>query len=142
MSISEQIEVMITSLTDNNNPPQIITIKEAYTDNTVDIEHQNGTINKSIRASGRGVKGGKGLLTYENGDQNQPYIILFEDAETTINALGLGLFHIHDGNLYVELPNGITNPFSINSGKLYVSLSGNNDYEIKGKDLYYERWDY
>ena len=142
MSISEQIEVIVTSLTDNNHPPQIITITEAYNDNTVDIEYPDGTMNKSIKASGRGVTGGQGILTYENGDQSKPYIILFEDAETTINSLGLGLFHIHNGSLYVELPNGVTNPFTINNGKLYVTLTGTNDYELKGNDLYYERWDY
>jgi len=143
MSIGEQIEVMINNLTDNNHPPQIVTITKAYSNDTVDIQHLDGTVNKNIKSSGLGVKGTKALLTYENGDQKKPFVMLFEDGRNTINNLGMGLFHIYEDDLYVELPNGISNPFSINqNGQLIVSLTGENHYSIRGTDIYYERWDY
>ena len=141
MSISEQIEVMINNLTDNNHPPQIVTITKAYNNNTADIITDNGILT-NIPCSGKPVQDTQAMLTFNNGDMQNPYLILFEDARITIQALGLGEFYIKDdGILYVELPNGIENPFKISEGTLCVNLPEGvtNNYEIKDNDLYYER---
>lgn len=143
MSISEQIEIMIQTLTNNNHPPQIITITRTYPKNIVDIQLPDGTIQKEVKSSGRGVTGGKGLLCYNQGSQTQPYIILFEDADQTITSLGLGRFYIHDDELYVELPNNTSNPFTLVDGDLTVTSDETvNNYELKDNDIYYERWDF
>lgn len=137
MSISEQITKIIQTQTDNNNPPQVITIRKAYNNNTADIETENGTL-YNIPCSGTPIDGTQGLLTYNNGDINQPYIILFEDAKTTIQAMGYGEFHINtDGDLILELPNGTPNIFTITDGKLTVTDDPN--YEIIDKNIYYNR---
>ena len=145
MSISEQIEIIVNDLTDNNIPPQLVTIKKAYNNKTADITTSNGTY-RNVQCSGLAVEGAKGLLVYEDGEQDKPFVILFEDAETTITSLGLGKFHIHDGNLYVELPEGVPNPFSINEdGDLIVEIpeGKTNNYSINNDgDLIYDRWDF
>lgn len=143
MSISEQIEIMIQTLTNNNHPPQIITITHTYNKNIVDIRLPDGSIQKEVKSSGRGVVNAKGLLCYNQGSQNQPYIILFEDADQTITSLGLGRFYIYDDELYVELPNNTVNPFELVDGELLVtSDETSNNYSIKDNDIYYERWDF
>ena len=141
MSLTEEIQAIISSMTDNNYPPQIITIRKAYTNNTADIITDNGILT-NIPCSGKPVQDTKAMLTFNNGDMQDPYLILFEDAKITIQALGLGEFYIKDdGILYVELPNGIENIFKISEGTLYVNLPEGvtNNYEIKDNDLYYER---
>lgn len=137
MSISEQILKIIQNTTDNNNPPQIIRIRKAYNNKTADIETENGTL-YNIPCSGQPIENTQGLLTYNNGDINQPYIILFEDATTHIKAMGYGEFHINtEGELIVELPNGTPNIFTITDGKLTVTDDPN--YEIKDKNIYYNK---
>ena len=145
MSISEQIEVMINNLTDNNHPPQIVTITKAYNNNTCDIQTNTGILQR-VECSGQPIKDTKGLLTYQEGKQNNPFVILFEDAETIIHSLGLGKFKIGtDGHLYVELPNNMENIFSINqNGHLTVELDTGivNNYSINETGhLTYDRWD-
>ena len=143
MSISEQIEAIVNSMTDNNIPPQLVTIKEAYNDLRCDIETTNGTILKRIESSGQGIPNTKALLIYEKGEQEKPFIILFQDAETIIHSLGLGKFTINDGDLLVELPNGIDNIFAFNNnGELTVTLPDNatNNYSINSNgDTTYNR---
>ena len=146
MGISDQIEIMINSLTGNNHPPQLVTITKSYSNKTCDIKTED-TILKRIESSGIAVEGTKGLLTFKNGNSNTPFVLLFEDGEATINSLGLGKFTISDdGDLYVELPNGIENPFSIDeNGNLKIELeSGStNNYSINETgDAVYERWDF
>ena len=138
MTITDQITTLIQTLTDNNHPPTIITIRKTYTNNTADIETENGTL-YNIPCSGTPIPNTQALLTYNNGDINQPYIILFEDAKTTIQSMGYGEFHINnEGDLIIELPNGITNPFQINTnGELTVTDDSN--YEIIDKNIYYNR---
>ena len=137
MTITDQITTLIQTLTDNNNPPQIITIRKTYNNNTADIETENGTL-YNIPCSGQPITNTKALLTYNNGDINQPYLLLFEDAKTTIQSMGYGEFHINtEGELIIELPNGITNPFTITNGKLTVTDDPN--YEIIDKNIYYNR---
>ena len=146
MSLSDEIETMINALTGNNHPPQIVTIVKAYSNNTCDVRNETIELQR-IECSGLAVKDGKGLLTYQEGNSNNPFVLLFEDGETTIQSLGLGKFTIdNNGDLYVELPNGIENRFSIdNNGDLYVELDMGvtNNYSIdETGDVIYERWDF
>ena len=141
MSISEQIETMINSLTDNNIPSQLVTITKAYPNKTCDINTNKGSL-RNIRCSGLAIPDTTGLLIYENGDQQSPFVLLFTEAETIIHSLGLGLFNItEDGDLTVELPNSMNNIFTINEdGNLTVTLTGTNNYNINDEgDITYDR---
>lgn len=141
MSISEQIETIIKDITDNNHPPQIVTIKKAYSTQKCDIQTEQGTL-RNIRCSGLPIQDTTGLLIYENGDQKSPFVLLFTDAETIIHSLGLGLFTIDEnGDLTVELPNSMQNIFNINTnGDLTVTLDGTNNYSINNEgDITYDR---
>lgn len=145
MSIMEQIEIAIDDRTGNNIPVEVVSIIKSYSDNTCDIMSSKGNY-RNVQCSGLAVEGAKGLLVYEDGKQDKPFVILFEDAETTITSLGLGKFHIHEGDLYVELPEGVPNPFSINEdGDLIVEIpeGKTNNYSINNDgDLIYDRWDF
>ncbi len=136
MVIGEQIEIMIDSLTGNNTPPELVTIKKAYSNNSADVIKANGELLTGIKCSGLAVEDGNGLLVHR---ENSPLVILFEDARQTAQALGLGLFYINNGDLFVELPNGIDNPFTISNGVLKVELDGENNYILDNKELKYKR---
>ena len=136
MAIGEQIEIMIGSLTGNNIPPELVTIKKSYSNNSADVIKSNNELLNGIKCSGLAVEGGNGLLVHR---ENAPFIILFEDARQTAQALGLGLFYIQDGDLFVELPNGIDNPFTITNGVLTVEIDGENNYTLENKELKYNR---
>lgn len=125
------------------------TVIKNYEDNNhVDIRLSDDTILKYIQVVGSNNIGEKGLLTFLNKDNNNPIVITGNNIindENTILALGLGLFTIHDGDLYVELPSHIPNPFSINAdGDLLIELpsGATNDYHVNDNgDLIYDRWD-
>jgi len=136
MAIGEQIEIMIDNLTGNNVPPELVTIKKAYSNNSADVIKANNEVLQGIKCSGLAVEGGQGLLVHR---ENSPFIILFEDARQTAQALGLGLFYINNGDLFVELPNGIENPFTITDGDLTVEIDGENNYTLDNKELKYKR---
>lgn len=136
MAIGEQIEIIVQSLTGNNVPPELITIKKSYSNNSADVIKSNNELLTGIKCSGLAIEGEQGLLVHR---KNSPFIILFEDARQTAQALGLGLFYINNGDLFVELPNGIDNPFSIVNGVLKVELDGDNNYTLVNKELKYER---
>ena len=136
MAIGEQIEIMIQSLTGNNTPPELVTIKKSYSNNVADVIKANNEVLLGIKCSGLAVEGGEGLLVHR---ENLPFIILFEDARQTAQALGLGLFFINDGDLFVELPNGIKNPFTITNRVLTVELDGENNYTLVNNELKYKR---
>ena len=126
MSLSDEIETMINALTGNNHPPQIVTVVKAYSNNTCDVRNETIELQR-IECSGLAVKDGKGLLTYQEGNSNNPFVLLFEDGETTIQSLGLGKFTIdNNGDLYVELDTGVSNNYSID----------------ETGDVIYERWDF
>lgn len=76
MGIGEQIETIVNSMTGNNNPPQVVTIRKAYDNNTVDIITKDGVL-KNVRCSGEGTAGDNALLTYDNGDMQTPFVLLF-----------------------------------------------------------------
>lgn len=136
MAIGEQIEILVQSMTGNNVPPELVTIKKAYSNNSADVIKANNELLTGIKCSGLAIEGGQGLLVHR---ENSPFIILFEDARQTTQALGLGLFYINDGDLFVELPNGIDNPFTITNGVLTVELDGENNYTLDNKELKYKR---
>lgn len=136
MPIGEQIEIMVNSLTGNNVPPELVTIKKSYSNNSADVIKSNDEVLAGVKCSGLGVEGGQGLLVHR---ENSPFIILFEDARQTAQSLGLGLFYINNGELFVELPNGIDNPFEITNGVLTVELDGDNNYELVNNELKYKR---
>ena len=141
MTIADEITTIIQSLTDNNIPPQIVTITKGYNKPICDITTQTGTL-RNIRCSGLAIPNTTGLLIYENGDEHSPFVILFTEAETIIHSLGLGLFKItDDGDLTVELPNSMNNIFTINEdGDLTVTLDGTNNYSINTDgDCIYDR---
>ena len=131
MTITDEITTIIQSLTDNNIPPQIVTIQKGYNKPICDIRTQTSTL-RNIRCSGLAIPDTTGLLIYENGDEHSPFVILFTDAETIIHSLGLGLFKINeDGDLTVELPNSMNNIFTINEDEeLTVTLDVTNNYSI------------
>ena len=141
MTIADEITTIIQSLTDNNIPPQIVTILKGYNKPICDIQTQTSTL-RNIRCSGLAIPDTTGLLIYENGDEHSPFIILFTDAETIIHSLGLGLFKINeDGDLTVELQNSMNNIFQINEeGELTATLDGTNNYSINTDgDCIYDR---
>ena len=141
MTIADEITTIIQSLTDNNIPPQIVTIQKGYNKPICDITTSNNTL-RNIRCSGLAIPDTTGLLIYENGDEHSPFVILFTDAETIIHSLGLGLFTIDEnGDLTVELPNSMNNIFTINEdGDLTVTLEGTNNYSINTDgDCIYDR---
>lgn len=76
MGIGEQIETIVTSMTGNNNPPQIVTIRKGYANNTADIITKNGIL-KNVKCSGQAIAGDNALLTYDNGDMQTPFVLLF-----------------------------------------------------------------
>jgi len=123
-------------LTGNNVPPELVTIKKAYSNNSADIIKANNEVLQGIKCSGLAIEGGQGLLVHR---EKSPFIILFEDARQTAQALGLGLFYINNGDLFVELPNGIENPFTITDGDLTVEIDGENNYTLDNKELKYKR---
>lgn len=132
----------------NNNPaPEKCTVKKTYEDNRVDIILDNDTPLSYINCLGEPQKNSKGVLIYLNGNYDNPLVIIETDTtEPVILALGLGKFTISsDGDLYVELPNNVENPFSINNnGDLLIELpdDATNDYEIdENGDLIFDRWD-
>lgn len=136
MAIGEQIEIIVNSLTGNNIPPELVTIKKSYSNNSADVIKSNNEILNGVKCSGLSIEGEQGLLVHR---ENSPFIILFEDARQTAQALGLGLFYINDSDLFVELPNGIDNPFSIVNGVLKVELDGTNNYALVNNELKYNR---
>ena len=141
MTIADEITTIIQSLTDNNIPPQIVTILKGYNKPICDITLNNQTL-RNIRCSGLAIPDTTGLLIYENGDEHSPFVILFTDAETIIHSLGLGLFKINeDGDLTVELQNSMNNIFQINEeGELTATLDGTNNYSINTDgDCIYDR---
>ena len=91
------------------------------------------------------------LVAFADNDLYQPYIVSNTDTTdyTTMNtilSLGLGLFNIDsDGYLWVELPAGIENYYSIdNNGDLHAETEDvQNNYTITDNgDLLYDRWDF
>lgn len=85
MSISEQIETIVQSMTDNNHPPTLVTIKKAYNERICDIITNNGTIMKRVKCSNLAVEDTLALLTYEDGDPNRPFVLLFTDELNPCN---------------------------------------------------------
>ena len=76
MGIGEQIETIVQSMTGNNNPPQVVTIRKGYDNNTADIITKDGVL-KNVRCSGKAEAGDNALLTYDNGDMQTPFVLLF-----------------------------------------------------------------
>ena len=85
MSISEQIETIITSMTDNNYPPQLVTITKAYNERICDITTNTGEVMKRVRCSNLAVEDTIALLTYPDGDPNKPFVLLFTDELNPCN---------------------------------------------------------
>ena len=95
--------------------------------------------------------GDKVLVAFAENDLYQPYIVSNTDTTdytmmNTILSLGLGLFNIDsDGYLWVELPAGIENYYSIDgNGDLYADTEDlQNNYTIEDNgELVYDRWDF
>ena len=133
----------------NNNPAseqcRILSKTDGYA--TVRLASDNRKLS-NIPLIGDAPIDSQALIVYLNGEINSPIILASGSSDmNTILALGLGLFEIReDGQLWVELPNGISNIFKIESdGKLYVDIpsGASNDYSLgSDKILYYERRDY
>ena len=83
-------------------------------------------------------KGDTVLLSFTDNSLHNPLIIASTSPtnldEFKIISMGCGLFKIKNRKLYVELPVGMENPFSINeNGVLCVELpeGASNDYSIR-----------
>lgn len=85
MSISKQIETIVSSMTDNNYPPQLVTITRAYNERICDITTNTGEVMKRVRCSNLAVEDTIALLTYPDGDQNKPFVLLFTDELNPCN---------------------------------------------------------
>lgn len=146
-TLSEQIITIVQSEANNNEAPLQATVNHIYTDGYVDIRLTNNDLVKYVQCIGEAKTGKTGVLVFLNGTTDNPIFIVDHDStEETILALGLGKFTIgSDGHLYVELPNGVSNPFSINeNGNLIVEVpdGATNDYSINNNgNLIYDRWD-
>ena len=74
------------------------------------------------------------VVVFLNNDQNSPFAMVEQDTSSeTAKALGYGAFSVgEDGHLYVELPEGQDNPFSVNgNGHLVVD-----DTKLSNVELY------
>ena len=125
---------------------QYCTIIKTYENGYADIRITNTQdIIEYVKCIGDNTLGINGILTFLNGDFNNPIIITDNSRQNELNtiiALGLGLFTIReDGHLWVELPMGIENYFTIEDDHLMVTLpeGAANDYEIINKQLIYHR---
>ena len=85
MSIGEQIETIVSAMTDNNHPPQLVTIVKGYKERICDITTSTGEVLKRVRCSNLAVEGTLALLTYDKGDQNKPFVLLFTDELNPCN---------------------------------------------------------
>lgn len=145
-TLADEIITLIQSEANNNPAPEHCKIIKSYDDGYADIQLSNTSeIIRYIKTIGDNSVDSEGVICYLNGDiSNQ--IVITDNAQqnemNTILALGLGLFTIRsDGCLYVELPMGISNPFSISDGDLIVNLDEGitNDYELIERNLIYHR---
>lgn len=107
MSIVSQVENIVNSMTGNNNPPQIVTIRKAYNNNTADIITKNGVL-RNVRCSSKADNQDKGLLIFEDGDMQSPFVILFNSPENKLdfklipyneNPEGIMCFKHDDGEI-------------------------------------------
>lgn len=78
MSIAQQIESIVSSMTDNNIPPKLVTVIKGYDIAICDIQTENGVL-KNIQCSSPATIGTGGILLYLNGDENKPFVLLFAD---------------------------------------------------------------
>lgn len=101
MGIGEQVETIVRSLTGNNNPPQVVTIRKAYTNNTADVITKEGVL-KNVRCSGQAVANTEALLTYDNGDMQTPFLILF-NASGSATDVNLEMDLMDNGYLKVDV---------------------------------------
>lgn len=117
MSISKEIETIIQSLTDNNYPSQLVTVTKAYNENVCDILTSNGDVMKRVECSNKANIGTKALLTFLEGKQDKPFVILFNTGGGGGgDGLLVGSFHINEnGHLIATLPHGAVNPYTINN---------------------------
>lgn len=148
MSLSDEIQIQIDHSLNKLPVTQECTIIKTYSDNHADLQ-VNGDVLHYVKIIGDNTVGSNAVLVFLEGDLNN-YIAITDNEQAnidnTILALGVGKFTIsNDGDLYVELPNNIENPFSIDeNGDLLIELpdGATNDYEInENGDLIYDRWD-
>lgn len=78
MSVIDQIEIIVKSMTDNNYPAKLVSIVRGYEKEICDI-HVNDEVLKNIQCSSLANAGDNALLVYLNGDPNQPFVLLFTD---------------------------------------------------------------
>lgn len=147
-TLADEIITLVQSEANNNPAPLRCKVIYVYNDNRVDVNLiQSNNVMKQVECIGEPKLDSNGVLIFINGDENNQLCIIENDTtESVILALGVGKFTIsNDGDLYVELPNGVENPFSIDeNGDLIVELpdGATNDYEInENGDLIYDRWD-
>lgn len=147
-TLADEIITLIQNEANNNPAPLRCKVIYVYNDNHVDVNlTDSNEILKYIECIGEPKLDSNGVIIFINGDENNQLCIIENDTnEQVILALGVGKFTIgNDGDLYVELPNGIENPFSIDeNGDLIIELpdGATNDYEInENGDLIYDRWD-
>lgn len=137
MSIGEQIESIIYSVTDNNIPPQVISILKVYPDNTCDIITNNNAIMRNIRCTGSVDNTGKGLLVFEDGKQDKPYVLLSTDlndyyTKSEVDDLITGDKDLND---YVKKADLIDNTKYDVDLNLSFGLSGQDDSIIIDMDI-------
>ena len=82
MSIAQQIESIVSSMTDNNIPPKLVTIIKGYDKAICDIQTDNGIL-KNIQCSTLAAAGDNGLLVYNNGEENKPFVIVFKESKNS-----------------------------------------------------------
>ena len=80
------------------------------------------------------------VVIYLNNDPNNPIAIISQNTDSDVaKALGYGAFTIEDDHLFVELPEGMENPFSLSNGHLYVDdskISNATSYSIKNNHVF------
>lgn len=80
------------------------------------------------------------IVIYLNNDPNNPIAVITQNNDSAIaKALGYGAFSIKDDHLFVELPEGMENPFSLSNGHLYIDDSKISDvetYSIKNNHIF------
>ena len=86
MTLTEEIQAIVSSMTDNNHPPSIVKITKGYETKLCDIIVKDSRL-QHIRCSGYATPNTTGLLIYEDGDQSKPYVVLLHENPYPIGAI-------------------------------------------------------
>lgn len=75
-TLADEIITIVKSVSNNNPPPETVTITKTYEDNYVDIQFEDGGTLNYVPSNAKGSKNDIGVCVYLNGNIGNPFIIL------------------------------------------------------------------